>query len=391
MDLKMILYTIFGCALFIDLIIRILNKINITKVKLSKFIKNLSENKTKNIIGLVFLFVTIMIIICDYIFEPKYKVVEKNVVDGYIEYRLLGDDTYEVSNYIWNEYEKNIVIPSKIKGKKVTSIGESAFDSLKEERRDAEDEVLYPDKDYCLAETIELPSTIKTVKKCAFLDCKKLKKIELPENLEEIGDYAFARCEEKEIKFNSKLVKIGEYAFSKNINLSHVELPDTVIIMNRSVFEGCKNLKEVKLSENILSLGYYIFHDCTALEKIELPKKITAIPEGMFLGCTKLKKVTAHNGIKWIEAYAFKKCKSLSEFDIPNSVEEIGKYTFNECESLREIFIPKNVKKMGIFTIDLAFTKVKCEEESKPDGWDEKCFDGEENSGDNKVLYGQKS
>jgi len=383
MDLKKILYIIFGLSIAIDLFIRILNKKNITNARLSNFLKKVSKDKTKKIIGFVFLLASIIIIA--FFLLSKYKIGKDNKVKDYLEYKLLDDGTYEVSNYIWNEEEKNIVIPSEYKGKKVTSIGESAFDTIKESRKHVLD---YSDH-FCMAETIVLPPTIKKIKKCAFLDCRKLEKIELPEDLEEIGYFAFMRCYEKEIKFNNKLVKIGFSAFTSNKYLREVNLPNSIKYIEGRAFEDCRDLKQIQINKNVESIGNCAFKDCCELEMIELPENIQKISQGMFYGCEKLKNVTVYNKTVYIKNMAFFNCKSLSNFTIPDSVEEIGDMAFADCDELSELFIPKSVKKIGKCIIEPSFTSVKCEADSKLEGWDEKCFDGVEGSGDNKVLYGQ--
>ncbi len=62
---------------------------------------------------------------------------------------------------------------------------------------------------------------VRTIGKKAFLSCKELKKVSLPESIEELEDWAFANC---------------------NL-LEWVGLPSADIVLGKGVFQGCKALK----------------------------------------------------------------------------------------------------------------------------------------------------
>ncbi len=314
-------------------------------------------------------------------YEPKSN------KKGYIEYKLLADATYEVSKYTWNEEENNIVIPEEYKGKKVTSIGEHAFDTIKEYRNKKSD---YNDY-FCRAESIEMPSTIRIIKEGAFSNCRNIKKLELPEQLEEIGDSAFEGCGEEEIKFNDKLVKIENFAFSDNINITQVNMTNNITDIGFSTFEGCKNLKEVKLSNSFNSItgGENLFASCEKLEKIEFPKIITEIPRMMFCDCAGLKEVKLPKTVHTISGYAFENCKSLCKITIPDHVDIIEERAFFNCGNLNEIYIPKSVKKIEKDAISSKIKTIKCEASKKPEGWDDNWVSNESPVVKPTILFGQ--
>ena len=48
-----------------------------------------------------------------------------------------------------------------------------------------------------------------------------------------------------------QVVEIGEKAFSNNLRLEHVQLPDSVIVIKDSAYLGCRNLKSISFGLGI--------------------------------------------------------------------------------------------------------------------------------------------
>lgn len=99
--------------------------------------------------------------------------------DKEYEYKILWDGTVEITSY--SGEGGNVIIPSEIDGKRVTSIGECAF------------------KDCRSLTGIELPSSVRDIGKSAFENCTGLKHIKLPYDWCGIGDRAFFGCSSVEI------------------------------------------------------------------------------------------------------------------------------------------------------------------------------------------------
>ena len=74
--------------------------------------------------------------------------------------------------YFEEDIEKDVIVPSEIDGKKVTSIARSCF------RQEG-------------IETVTIPEGVTTIGEQAFYDCKSLKTVKLPESLKAIEDWAF--------------------------------------------------------------------------------------------------------------------------------------------------------------------------------------------------------
>ncbi len=122
-------------------------------------------------------------------------------VDG-ITYIINGDSA-EVNAYSGNGGE--VVIPSKVNGVPVTSIGNYAF---------AEEYGVTDDAKRITS--VSVPYTVKTIGKGAFMECTKLKKVELSSSVTTLGDALFWYCEslEKVLVFPDTKA-IGENVFAK--------------------------------------------------------------------------------------------------------------------------------------------------------------------------------
>lgn len=98
---------------------------------------------------------------------------------------------------------------------------------------------------------------------------RRIERIELPDTLVEIGDYAFS-CNEylMEVRFGKNLKKVGEDAFVGCENLRQVVLPDSVSEIGLMAFSGCSRLKKLVLPASLSSWDVLVVNDCPALREV---------------------------------------------------------------------------------------------------------------------------
>jgi len=63
-------------------------------------------------------------------------------------------------------------------------------------------------------------------------------------------------------------------------------IPDSVEVIGRGVFEGCKKLEKVEIPKNIVEIGSWAFDGCERLEKIIIPRSVKNIGFCAFRGCS---------------------------------------------------------------------------------------------------------
>lgn len=175
---------------------------------------------------------------------------------------------------------------------------------------------------------LHMPNTVKTIEKCAFTACEKLKTLTLPSNLETIGWHAFTSCKSLE---NLTIPK----------NLSSVEI-DTAGGGRKGPFTNCSSLGEVSFEEGMTTVPTSLFCGATGITSIKFPESMETISESAFEGCTNLTYLNIKSGINSIGSHAFRYCTGLKSIDISSSVKSIGAYCFDGCSSLENVNMADN-------------------------------------------------
>ena len=123
----------------------------------------------------------------------KQSVTPKATDSRYFDYKTYKGGI-RIKKYIGNA--KDVVIPSLIDGKRVTSIGNFAF--LR-----------------CTGLTsVTIPDSVTSIGDLAFSGCTGLTSITIPDSVTSIGDFAFSYCTGlKRIIIPDSVKRIGEYAF----------------------------------------------------------------------------------------------------------------------------------------------------------------------------------
>ena len=219
------------------------------------------------------------------------------------EYRVLNDDTIEITKYTGNG--GNVVIPSTIDGKKVTGFF-TAFSGCEN------------------ITSITIPNSVENIWWYAFSGCTNLTSITLPNSITNIGSGAFAGCSK----------------------LTDIIIPDSVTHLEKGAFMWCTNLTNVIISGRITSIEDDTFNECTNLKSIIIPNNVESIGARAFYLCENLANITMSDSIKSIGEFAFVGCRNLTNLTIPNSIVSIEDGTFTGCTGLTSVSIPKNVTKI---------------------------------------------
>ena len=306
---------------------------------------------------------------------------------GTFDYIVLDDGTVEISRYRGNA---NVVdIPASINGRRVTSIGNNAFNHYTSLTN-----VTIPDSvtsigdytfHYCTGLTsITIPDSVTRIGKGVFYDCRNLTRITISNSVTWIGEEAFYGCNRlTSITIPNSVTSIGEKAFFWCLALTAIyvaeaneyyssldgvlfnkdktelicyppskvddsyNIPNSVKSIGNSAFEDCKKLTNIKIPDSVTSIGDSAFNHCTNLSRITIPDSVTCISDYAFFDCSGLKSITFPDSVTSIGYRAFHHCASLTSITIPDSVTSIGDSAFSDCESLTSITIPDGVTSIG--------------------------------------------
>ena len=183
--------------------------------------------------------------------------------------------------------------------------------------------------------------TVKAIGESAFVHCKYLTSIAMPDLLERIGNHAFDGCSNlTDITFPfNRLKSIGDYAFRNCSGLTSIEIPNSVTSIGYGAFWGCTGLTSVTIPNSVTSIGGYAFSFCSSLTSETLGNSVTSIGEGAFSGCSSLTSIEIPNSVTSIGEYTFSDCSSLTSLTIPNSVTSIEEFAFRNCSTLTSVHI----------------------------------------------------
>lgn len=134
----------------------------------------------------------------------------------------------------------------------------------------------------------------------------------------------------KTIEFSGNITSISASAFMLCRNLNKVTLPNTLKSIGDSAFVMCKSLSDINIPDTVTSIGSCAFLECENLKSITLPKGLTSIEGQCFEGCG-FTELVIPDGVKEIGARAFwgtPSGGSLTKVIIPASVEKIGNGAF---------------------------------------------------------------
>lgn len=164
------------------------------------------------------------------------------------------------------------------------------------------------------------------------------------------------------------VISIDEFAFSYDLSLTSVTIPNSVTSIGDYAFNGCWELTSVNIPNSVTSLGSSVFCYCTRLTSVDIPNSVTSIGVCAFQGCKVLTSVSIPNSVTSISSWAFKECSGLTSVVIPNSVTFIGEGAFMSCSGLTSIIIGSGLGKIvkDTFADCPELTDVYCYAENVP-------------------------
>ncbi len=266
----------------------------------------------------------------------------------------------------------------------ITSVAKDAF--VRKESR-------YTYSMNSVLESVELPSTLLTIRDYAFSYCDKLTEITIPKSVTTVALMVFHECNSLENIYveegNARYRDIGGVLLSDKGVLrmppqnktATLDLSGTsVTYIDWQAFRNCVYLEQILFPATPdFRIDSMAFAGCTSLGEIVLPRYLSSLGSGCFFGCSNLRKIsisednasfctdengilfnkdqstllcypalcpltayTAENTVSGIDGYAFAYAATLESVTLPETITTLSYSTFQNCTNLASIYFYGN-------------------------------------------------
>ncbi len=231
--------------------------------------------------------------------------------------------TVIITDYIGEATD--VVIPNRLRGKKVISIDDNAFKNKE-------------------ITSVKFNDNIISIGINSFQYCEKLMKVDMGTSLISIGNSAFSNCPElTEVVFAPTVEKIGHVIFGNDKKLTNINLngnenfkfEDGVLYSAdmKTIYETLfsADLSSYIMPETVVELNSYAFYSQDEITSIKLNNGIETINEGTFIDCKGLKEVILPDSVVSIGTVIIAG-SGIETIKIPASVGNIDKDAFYKAE-----------------------------------------------------------
>ena len=173
----------------------------------------------------------------------------------------------------------------------------------------------------------------------------------IPDDVIEIGQYAFQGTLIGSVAFSPRLNRIGSYAFYDCTSLTGtLTLPETLTYVGPHAFRSCSFTGELHLPNNLEEIGEWAFYSAGSfVGDLLLPDKIKKVFSFTFSKCGFTGSVNLNNVVEFGEA-SFEYCHFSGDLIIPEGTIEIPIRFINQDYKdgkLSSIVLPKTIRKIG--------------------------------------------
>ena len=250
--------------------------------------------------------------------------------------------------------------------KNLASIEKDSFINMKDLKKVNAEMKWYK---YFNIDEITIKNGTKKLKREIFYQWKSLKKVYLPNSIEDIEKGCFEESGIEEIEIPKNIKTIPENAFKNCFNLRKVKIPQTIIDIDATAFSNCPKLKNENIDcpyqfKNLFQKSLKIYKniltrkDCEkfpGIEEIEIPlnTKFTSEEDEIFFFSSLPNIIKVNMDPKYFKRIDKTKLISIR---IPNGLNNLNSHIFEECFSLEYLEIPQSVIKIhNIDAFDIYF------------------------------------
>ena len=219
---------------------------------------------------------------------------------------------------------------------------------------------------------LSIPENVDSIGQGAFAGCNELTTVTMPTC--RMGDAVFSNCEKLETVIIGSAMVIPAATFRGCTSLTAVEGAENIVAIGERAFEGDTALTSFNFGKGIRTIGASAFagtsldkinlaeaselteiNDQTfadaALTEVSLPDGLTTIGNGAFFGNSTLTDIVLPQQIIAIGQHSFANT-TLSSLELPLALEEIGDYALLGQSSIEELILPSSLIYIGDYAME---------------------------------------
>lgn len=170
--------------------------------------------------------------------------------------------------------------------------------------------------------------------------------------VETIGHGAFERSAVTSVTIPDSVTAILDRAFANCFQLTNISIPNSVTSIGFSAFEHCTSLKSITLPSSLRNISMFLFHNCSQLTTIQIPDSVLSIQDYAFGNCTRLETIRIPVSVTSIGNLAFASCPNSMTVTYSGSKKQWNKINGKDellniplvCNKLEATFNPDNGK-----------------------------------------------
>lgn len=168
--------------------------------------------------------------------------------------------------------------------------------------------------------------------------------------VETIGHGAFERSAVTSVTIPDSVTAILDRAFANCFQLTNISIPNSVTSIGFSAFEHCTSLKSITLPSSLRNISMFLFHNCSQLTTIHIPDSVLSIQDYAFGNCTRLETIRIPVSVTSIGNLAFASCPNSMTVTYSGSKKQWNKINGKDellniplvCNKLEATFDPGN-------------------------------------------------
>ena len=230
----------------------------------------------------------------------------------------------------YNGTDTVVVIPSKINGVTVTTIGTDAFLGLN-------------------ITSVTIPDSVTEIGANAFAGCTNLTSVNY------IGDWS-------KLTIQSGNPAVEDAANEQLFDFKFILNNTAVIVISYKGTAADVTIPSCYKGKPVTMIDHAAFHDNSAVTSVTIPDSVTSISDAAFYNCGNLETIHIPVSVTFIGSYAFDDCPNLMTVTYPGSKTQwdaIAKGSNNDvlenklvCNKLEATFDPGNGESISTQTID---------------------------------------